>query len=181
MKPNEENKHYALQSKSKTKRLTSLPDQAKLALQMKAANLEDSGNGGGIAETLLPKTKAERIRLNRIAETNDVVLVRSRSGTSENPPDRVGVRSKVADDDLMAQLAVEFGRSVGMNPRPQQGSIQNFVNWLSADVAAKGPAYTILVTSSRELIDETDEAHITLRRGQGWWIDQITLRRKKLR
>ena len=161
--------------------MPSLPDQAKLALQMQAEILEISGQGGGITDLLRPKTNAEAVRLDRLAATYDVVSVPVRAGAPNAPPARVEVRSKVAHDDLIAQLGVEFSRSVGTTPGPQQTSVQNFVNWLFKDVAAKGPALKILAANGRELLDETDKNHITLNRSTAWWIDQIGLRRKKLR
>ena len=181
MTADDKDKHYALRSQRGKKRISSLPDQAKLALQMQAAILEISGQGGGITGLLKPKTNAEAGRLIKMAATYDVVSVPIRSGTPRDPPVRAKARSKVADDDLIAQLAAEFGRFVGPSPGPRQTSVQDFVNWLFNSVAAKGPAFSILATGDRELLDETDENNVVLSRGRGWWIDQIGLRRKKLR
>lgn len=181
MTADDKGKHYALRGQRGKKRISSLPDQAKLALQMQAAILEISGHGGGITDLLRPKTNAEAIRLNRLAATYDVVSVPIRSGTPSDPPDRVKARRKVADDDLIAQLVTEFDRFVSPSPGPRQTSVQNFVDWLFNSVAAKGPAFRILATGDRELLDETDANHVTPNRNRGWWIDQIGLRRKKLR
>jgi hypothetical protein len=181
MKSGDMDKHFALRSKHGKKRIASLPDQGELALQIKAAILEILGQRGGIADTFLPKTETERTRLNRIAENYDLVLVPSRSGTSKNLPERDVVRKNLVNDDLIARLAVEFSRSIGETPGPQQVSVKNFVNWIFADVAAKGKALRILTANGRELVDDTDESQITLNRGPEWWRDQIGLRRKKLR
>ena len=181
MKPGDRDKHFVLRGKRGQRRIASLPDQAELALQMEAAILEIFGQGGGIAGLLKPKTNAEAVRLNRIAATYDVVSVPLRSGAPNEPPARAALRRKVAADDLIAQLGVEFSRSVGATPGPQQLSVENFVNWLFKDVAAKGPALKLLAANGRALLDETDENNVVLSRGRGWWIDQIGLRRKKLR
>lgn len=181
MKPRDGGKHYALRSKAGRKRISSLPDQAKLALQMQAAILEISGQGGGITDLLRPKTNAEAVRLNRLAATYEVVSLPIRSGTPNDPPERVKARNTVAGDELIAQLAAEFGRSVGTTARPHEISVQNFVNWLFKNVAAKGCTLGILAAHGRTLLDETDKDNVTLRHSQAWWIDQIGLRRKKLR
>ena len=58
-------KHYVLQSKA-TGKQASRADQAMLANKLKAREISTAGQGGGIADLLLPRTPKEKAALQKV-------------------------------------------------------------------------------------------------------------------
>ena len=167
----EDDGHLVLKRKDNGK-VASRKDQQKIALTLKAQQLTNKGNGGGIVSLLLPNTQQEKNKISEIAKIYDVASVKPRSGKKTGKVDRLELSAAVNNDELVSKLAARFGTFVGKNPSPHATSVKAFSRWLKGEIAKKdGVVYRIVYKHAPIFFE--------LERGMRWWEDAFAFRKKR--
>ena len=163
--------HLVLKRKDSGK-IASRKDQKKIAQTLKAQQLTDDGQGGGIVSLLLPKSPQEKNKISEMANIYGVFIVKPRSGKKTGKVDRFELSAAVNNDELICKLALQFGTFVGKNPSPHAISAKAFSRWVKGELAKKDSAvYRITYKYAPILLE--------IERGHRWWADAIALRKKR--
>ena len=161
--------HLVLKRKDSGK-IASRKDQKKIALTLKAQQLTDDGQGGGIVSLLLPNSPQEKNKISEMANIYDVASVKPRSGKKTGKVDRLELSAAVNNDELICKLAVQFGTFVEKNPSPHAISAKAFSRWLKGELAKKDSVVYRIVYKHAPILLE-------LERGDRWWEDALALRK----
>ncbi len=150
----------------------SRPDRTRLAMLLRANELQRMGQAGGIVDILTEQAAKESQTLVDIIGKYRIEQVFARNGRNGHLPARLTARRAVLDDEIVCKLAVLF-EAHGEPPfSPHCRSAKAFIGWLQAQMADRlSMTYAILTRSAPDLLAAP--------RGDRWWSDQISQRRKR--
>lgn len=144
-------------------------DQHLVALKIVALQLSASGEGGGIADLLTPKSTKELNGLKRLIDLGySVKQVKPRSNLAKD------VREAVMSDKLIAQLAVRFELDKAEQIKHMQAVSRSFSEWICKNLTAAGQ-------NDIKILIRNTHPELENRIKPGWWQDQIGERVKKLK
>lgn len=163
----DKNKHFALYDSNGKQ--ASRKDQGKVATQIKAVEMQATGEGNGIISLLLPRSLSEEKKINDAMAKYTVkeVTVRSKSEKAE-------LRDAIQDTAFMAQLAVLYHQENADRPTKIDAAVREFSKWITEqlnDNKIKPPAY--------RLTDQMYPGLIAENRSVGWWEKQIAARKSE--
>lgn len=144
-------------------------DQRKIANQIAAIQITESGRGGGIISALLPRTTQESDRIEKLIRrgytTRSVLVRKNRSKV---------IREAVMDDALIVKLAIYFENEKGHSPRAMKAVIREFSNWVCSKLKGTN------LNNVRKLI-EARYPDLADRTSPHWWRTQLSVRAKKIK
>jgi hypothetical protein len=160
-------KHYVLQSKA-TGKQASRADQAMLANKLKAREISTAGQGGGIADLLLPRTPKEKAALQKVEKLYDVVQVTKRAGG-----ERAQAREEVEKEHFLIVALAELYSKSGGHGQHQRETVKNLTEWICGELKNyRTEVCKLIFRHSPALAD---------RQTPDWWQKRIALRRKQLK
>lgn len=144
-------------------------DQHIVALQILAIQLSASGSGGGIVNSLIPKSTKELEKLKSLIDRGYTI-----KNVSPRPNLAKEVREAVMSDELMAKLAVRFELDKAEKLQYMQAITRSFAEWICERLTADGnnDIKNLVKSAHHELANRTQP---------GWWKEQISERVKKLK
>ena len=163
-------KRLVLISKSSGK-IASRKDQAEKAIVLKAVQLSYGAQAGGIPAMLLPRSQKEQDEITSMGAIYDVSVVKTRPGKKSGTSDRKALREALKNDDLICQLAVQFGKYVGNKSLPHSTSKKAFIHWLNVELKDKTSSIYQIVSKQAPVLLEVEP-------NDRWWADAFAERRK---
>ena len=163
-------KRLVLISKSSGK-IASRKDQAEKAIVLKAVQLSYGAQAGGIPAMLLPRSQKEQDEITSMGAIYDVSVVKTRPGKKSGTSDRKALREALKNDDLICQLAVQFGKYVGNKSLPHSTSKKAFIHWFNVELKDKKSSIFHIVSKQAPVLLEVEP-------NDRWWADAFAERRK---
>jgi hypothetical protein len=160
-------KHYVLQSKA-TGKQASRADQAMLANKLKAREISTAGQGGGIADLLLPRTPKEKAALQKVEKLYDVVQVTKRAGG-----ERAQAREEVEKEHFLIVALAELYSKSGGHGQHQRETVKNLTEWICGELKNDRTEACKLIYKHCPALAE--------RQKPDWWERRIAARRKQLK
>ena len=161
---------FVLKSKS-TGKIASRKDQGAKALTLEAQRLTNEGSGGGIPSLLLPKSTKEKAELATIDEIYKVSRVKTRESEKNGKSNKAALAEALKDDDLIARLAVLYGKSIEKSQAPNLTSAKAISRWLKRELGCKNSAAYSLVLHKAPIL-------LNVERSDRWWADAFAQRKK---
>jgi len=152
-------------------KIASRKDQESKALTLHAQQLTASGRGGGIISLGLPTSVQDQNEMVRIGETYCVSRVKARPGDNAETSDKKQLQAALTNDELIAKLAVLYGKHIGEKPGPHTISSKAFTRWLKKEFNnTQSMAYKAARSLAPVLLEQE--------RGDRWWACAIAERQK---
>jgi hypothetical protein len=152
-------------------KIASRKDQEYKALTLHAQQLTASGRGGGIISLGLPTSVKDQNEMVQIAKTYSVSRVTARAGNNSETSDKKQLKAALANDELIAKLAVLYGKHIGEKPGPHTISSKAFTGWLKKELTNnKSIAYKTALKLAPVLLE--------VERNDRWWESAFAERRK---
>ena len=155
----------------KSGKIASRKDQAIKALILEAQRLTDGGLGAGITSLLLPTSPQAKAEIDEIREIYTVCLVKPRPGKKSKTTVNKAIQTALADDELIAKLAVMYEEQMGNKPGPHTVSAKAFTHWLKNQLKkTESDAYRTVIKVAPILLE--------VEYSERWWADNFAERRK---
>lgn len=144
-------------------------DQHIVALKIVAIQLLASGAGGGIINSLIPKSIKELVNLKNLIDRGYTI-----KSVTPRPNLAKEVREAVMSDELMAKLAVRFELDKAENLQYMQAITRSFSEWICEQLTSDG-------NNDIKYLVKSAHPELANRTNPGWWKEQISERVRKLK
>ena len=152
-------------------KIASRRDQRMKALVLEAQCLNDVGLGAGITSLLLPTSPQDKVEMSKIGEIYEVSRVKTRSGKQSKTTVKKSLQTAIADDELIANLALLYEGYIGEKLGPHTISAKAFTRWLKKQLKDTGSKAYGTVLESAPILLEGEY-------GDRWWADTFGARKK---
>lgn len=163
-----------LRNRKSGKQISSVP-RLEISIGVATQQARDTGFGGGVVSLMAYPTGETKREIEEKSRNYEAVLVEARSEGGVKLAERAQVRCALESDELIVKLAEAFRlhteKKHPSTMQPHALSVEQFVRWVKAERQRTGSdVFRIMKRLAPELL-EVD-------RGDRWWADQITKRRK---
>lgn len=163
-----------LKNKKSGKQISSV-HHLEISIGVATQQAREKGCGGGVVSLITYPTGETKREIEEKSRNYEAVLVEARGGGGVKVAERSRVRSALESDELIVQLAEKFrlhiDKKYSSTRQPHALSVEQFVRWVNAERQQTGSGvFQIMKRLAPDLLD--------VDRGDRWWADQITKRRK---
>jgi hypothetical protein len=136
------------------RQISSSPDQSVRALRLKADELTETGQGGGIVTLLLPKDETQARRLVKDKTMYSPDEVKPRKGEVKTRPKFAATREPFERDYVHKYLYDQFILTLEPDSSLRQRSVKAQCRWLQGEISKKeGEVYRYLSQQAADILE----------------------------